>query len=142
MTFPFEDLKIYQDSLNFVSTVNRLSILLNSGLKRAYRDQLGRAALSIPLNIAEGNGRWHNGEKRQFYRIARGSIFECVAIIQSLEKSGLISEVDYADCYRDLVQLSKMISGLIKAVELRSRINLNEICAGFDVREAFAGPEE
>ncbi|MGZ3781951.1 MAG: four helix bundle protein [Pseudobdellovibrionaceae bacterium] len=49
------------------------------GITRTLADQLSRAALSIPLNIDEGNGRWHNGDKRNFFWIARGSAFECVS---------------------------------------------------------------
>ncbi|MDI6715452.1 MAG: four helix bundle protein [Actinomycetota bacterium] len=53
-------------------------------------DQLRRASLSISLNIAEGNGRWHKAEKRQFFTIARGSACECVPILELLRRDGSI----------------------------------------------------
>lgn len=119
MTFPFESLTVYQSALKFVQLSNSLPTSPKFRLKRTIVDQLGRAALSIPLNIAEGSGRWHDGEKKQFFRIARGSIFECVAIVQVMKASDEISEAVFQDCYLKLEELSKMVSGLLKAVENR-----------------------
>jgi four helix bundle protein len=74
-------------------------------------------ALSIPLNIAEGNGRWHKGEKRQFFWIARGSVFECVPIMQVLYRKNLINEQQYAGYYDHLDIIAKMLTNLVKSVE-------------------------
>ena len=76
MSFPFEQLQVYQLALKWVKDVENLNPTLQKTVSRTFIDQLSRAALSIPLNIAEGNGRWHNAEKRQFLWIARGSVFE------------------------------------------------------------------
>ncbi|MCB0331733.1 MAG: four helix bundle protein, partial [Bdellovibrionales bacterium] len=48
------------------------------------RDQLKRAATSIPLNLAEGSGKMSNKDKLRFYAIARGSAMECAAICDVL----------------------------------------------------------
>lgn len=50
-------------------------------LSRTLRDQLDRASLSVPLNIAEAAGRFALGSKAQFYSIARGSANETVALL-------------------------------------------------------------
>jgi four helix bundle protein len=47
---------------------------------RPARDQLLRASQSIPLNIAEGNGKGTNADRRRFFEIARGSALECASI--------------------------------------------------------------
>ncbi len=49
------------------------------------RDQLGRAATSIALNVAEGSGEFSRPEKARFYRMARRSAAECAAILEALE---------------------------------------------------------
>lgn len=118
MPFPFENLKAYTDALAWVEQVNRLTIDPQLRLKKTIWDQLSRAALSVPLNIAEGNGRWHLAEKRQFFWIARGSVFECVAIIQVMKRLTAINNDDYTKCYVILEALSKMLTGLIKFTEL------------------------
>ena len=52
----------------------------NAGIK----DQLKRAAISIPLNMAEGSGKYTLADRKRFYRIARGSALECAAICDVL----------------------------------------------------------
>jgi four helix bundle protein len=99
MTFDFENFDVYKKAVAWASTVETLGKELRSKTSRSLIDQLTRAALSIPLNIAEGNGRWHKAEKRQFLWIARGSTFECVPILQILRSNGLLPEKDY-DAHR------------------------------------------
>lgn len=121
MTFPFENLDVYKRSLDFVESIETLNIQLKGKVSYSMIDQLSRAALSIPLNIAEGNGRWHKGDKRQFFWIARGSTFECVPIIQVLHRKSLIDEQQYAGYYEQLDVIAKMLTNLVKSVEdLRS----------------------
>lgn len=92
------------------------SILSDINLPKTSRlaDQLTRASLSIPLNIAEGAGRYHKADKKNFYIIARGSVFECVAILDVL-KGKHIDETTYSKYYAILEELSKMLSGLINS---------------------------
>src|SRR3989338_6261560 len=117
MPFPFENLDVYQKSLSFVESVESLIADLKGIISYSLLDQLSRAALSIPLNIAEGNGRWHKGEKRQFFWIARGSVFECVPIMQVLHRKNLINEQQYAGYYEHLDIIAKMLTNLVKSVE-------------------------
>lgn len=115
MTFAFEDLIVYQKSLDWVCQSNALLSKLHGKTDSRLMDQLTRATLSIPLNIAEGNGRWHKAEKRNFFWIARGSTFECVALIQVMKRQALLSEPDYSTAYDTLEQISKMLTSLVQA---------------------------
>jgi four helix bundle protein len=66
------------------------------------------------LNIAEGSGRFTKPDKRNFYVISRGSVFECVAIFDFLKDLNLISNNDFDKFYAELEELSKMLFALIK----------------------------
>lgn len=118
MPFYFEDLAVYKLSLKWVAVSNSISFDSNVRVRKTLHDQLSRATLSIPLNIAEGSGRFHNNERRQYFRIARGSIFECVAIIQVLKELKMLDGMCFEDCYKILDELSRMVSGLIKSVDV------------------------
>ncbi|MBN3033201.1 MAG: four helix bundle protein [Candidatus Saganbacteria bacterium] len=112
--FDFEKFDVYIKAKLFTKDISNLL----SGLKNVHPrliDQLQRAALSIPLNIAEGAGRYSKADKKNFYVIARGSVFECVAIIDILFDMGQIDGVKKTGFYNRLEELSKMISGLINS---------------------------
>ena len=66
------------------------------------------------LYIAEGTGRFTNPDKRHFYVIARGSVFECVAILDFLKDENIIDESEFKLLYLKLEEISKMLYGLIK----------------------------
>jgi four helix bundle protein len=77
-----ERLEVYQCAIEFLA----LSVKIIDSLPRGnavFSDQLKRAALSIPLNIAEGAGRLNEQDKGRFYGIARGSAVECGAILDA-----------------------------------------------------------
>jgi four helix bundle protein len=117
MAFSFENLKVYRDSQTWVELIYRDLDSLGHRCPKAIQDQLRRAALSIPLNIAEGTGRWHKAEKRQFYWVARGSVFECVALVQTMARMALLKDDVSADRHGRLTELAMMLNGLIKSVD-------------------------
>ena len=73
--FDFEKLTVYSKTKDFNRAVS--SFLKNTKTDKTTKDQLRRASFSIMLNIAEGSGRFTKPDKRNFYAIARGSVFEC-----------------------------------------------------------------
>lgn len=68
------------------------------------------------LNISEGCSRYTKPDRRNFYVIARGSIFECVAIFDFLKEEKVMDEMFYKNCYNKAEELSKMIFGMIKSL--------------------------
>lgn len=117
MPFPFEKLIVYQKSLNWAQEVMELQKALKRKVSYSLIDQISRAALSIALNIAEGNGRWHRGEKRNFFWIARGSAFECIPILQLLKRMNHIDSSAFEKYYQSLEEISKMLTKLIQSVD-------------------------
>ncbi|XZE21163.1 four helix bundle protein [Pirellulaceae bacterium SH449] len=77
--FDHERLDVYRLAIEYVASSYRIAKSLN-GAERHARDQWLRAAQSIPLNIAEGNGKQSLKDKNRFFDIARGSALECAAI--------------------------------------------------------------
>lgn len=116
MSFLVEKLRVYQKALDFAEQTSKLCENFPKGTYY-LTDQLNRAALSIPLNIAEGNGRWHKAERRNFFYIARGSCHECVPILEICFRRKFISTESHKELKSNLVQISSMITGLIKGVK-------------------------
>jgi four helix bundle protein len=79
MTLGHEKLDVYRLSISYVAWVYEKSDAL-TGNHRHARDQWLRASQSIPLNIAEGNGKATGADRRRYFEIARGSALECAAI--------------------------------------------------------------
>jgi four helix bundle protein len=113
--FDFEKLNVYNKAKAYNKKVS--DFIRNSDIDKTTNDQLRRASFSIMLNIAEGSGRFTNPDKRNFYVIARGSAFECVAIFDYLKDVKIIDKYHYNLFYSDLEELSKMLFALIKGLK-------------------------
>lgn len=108
-----ERLQVYQRSLAFISWAEPVLDRLPRGL--SVRDQLDRAGTSIPLNIAEGNGKFTSADRCRFFDIARGSSLEasaCLDVIVAKSKAS-VSEVEKGK--EMLVEIVSMLVGLIRA---------------------------
>jgi four helix bundle protein len=119
MAFMFENLEVYQKSLDFADQVAALT----ESFPRGYGflvDQLNRAALSIATNLAEGNGRFTKPDRRNFFTIARGSAQECVPLLEVARRRGLIQEPAALALRERLEVIAKMISGLINGLDRRA----------------------
>ncbi|MBU0671834.1 MAG: four helix bundle protein [Candidatus Margulisbacteria bacterium] len=117
MAFMFENLSVYKKALELAENIYVLNKKIDD---REIKDQIKRAALSIPLNIAEGNGRNTAKEKAQFYKIARGSLFECVPLLEICLRLSRISKSEHDRFYALSEEIGKMLNGLIKSVENKS----------------------
>jgi four helix bundle protein len=110
--FDHEKLNVYQLSLTFNEWVGEF--LASVTAKAAAKDQLDRAATSIPLNIAEGNGKFFPKDRARFSDIARGSAVEAAASLDVFVSRKLATENVVAPTKEQLVGVVNMLMGLLK----------------------------
>ena len=111
--FGYEKLDVYRCAMEFIATAAMLHDQLPKGFAH-LGDQLRRASLSVPLNIAEGSGKSSLQERRRFFEIARSSALECSAIINCASAlrlvDGSLLETARALILRIVQMLSKLTS--------------------------------
>ncbi len=109
----YKDLKVWQKSMDMVIAVYNATALLPNEEKFGLANQMNRAAVSIPSNIAEGHGRNSNKEFIKFLYISRGSLLELETQTEICFRLNLIDS-ETRDCLNDyFTQISKMINSLI-----------------------------
>lgn len=69
------------------------------------------------LNIAEGCAKFSNKDRRNFYVIARGSVFECASLVRFLEEEGEIETSFKESLYNSFEEISKMLFVMIRQLE-------------------------
>jgi len=111
--FDHEKLNVYNASIKFVSWST--DVLRDVPKQSAVHSQLDRASISVPLNIAEGNGKHTSKDRCRFFDIARGSALECAACFDVLVAKGLIESALVNEGKAMLVEVVSMIVGLIRA---------------------------
>ena len=116
MGFLFEKLEVYRRAVDLTERVESLCGPISKGNYHLV-EQLRRASLSISLNIAEGSGRWHKKDKKQFYLISRGSAYECVPILEMLRRKKLIVDMDFEGLKGAVDVIAKMLTKLIQSTE-------------------------
>ena len=110
--FDFEKLEVYKKAKHFNAEIRQFIHV--SKLDPTTKDQLRRASFSVVLNLAEGSGRFSRADRKNFFVIARSSVFECVAIFDVLQEEGALQKEQYDAFYLKAEELSKIILAMIK----------------------------
>src|ERR1700748_1692677 len=110
--FDHEKLDVYRDSIAFCGWVGEL--LSQISAKTAAKDQLDRASTSLPLNIADGNGKFSTVDRARFLEIARGSALERAACLDVLEVRKLVDAERIIPAKERLVRIVNMLMGMLK----------------------------
>ncbi len=116
--FDHERLDVYQESIAFCGWVGDL--LNEVAGKAAAKDHLDRASTSLPLNIAEGNGKFSDADRSRFLEIARGSALECAACLDVLVARKLIATERIVPAKDQLVRIVNMLVGMLKRFSERA----------------------
>jgi four helix bundle protein len=118
--FDHEKLDVYQEAIAFCGWVREFLAAISS--KAAAKDQLDRASTSIPLNIAEGNGKFSARDRARFFEMARGSALECAACLDVLLVRKLASEEQVVLPKQTLVRIVQMLVGLLRKFSARADV--------------------
>jgi four helix bundle protein len=116
--FKFEELKVYQHSLDFIDKVREVTRGFQTREDYYLRDQFHRAALSICLNIAEGSGGT-KAECARYLSIAARSVRECVAIAEVLSRQKKINAGDRLAIRDQCTGIVRMIYGLSRSLKTK-----------------------
>ena len=110
--FNHEKLRVYSEAIEFIGWLsNLLEHVPRSG---DVKDQLNRAAESVALNIAEGNGKYSAKDRCRFFDIAHGSALECAAGLDILVARTKLGVETIRDGKQRLKNIVEMLIGLIK----------------------------
>lgn len=83
-------------------------------MDRYVNDQLGRASFSVPLNIAEGSGKFSKADRKNYFTTARASVFECIVVLDILSDEDKISGTELQQMMNNADELSIMLFAMIK----------------------------
>ena len=111
--FSYENLDVYKKAYETNQKVYRL-LKENKTITAYTKNQLGRASLSIMLNIAEGSAKFSSKDRRNFYITARGSVFECSSLINFLCDENEIAANWKEELYSRYEEISKILFTMIK----------------------------
>jgi four helix bundle protein len=117
--FDHEKLKVNQAAIQFVAWSTDLAAQIRN--KGAVKDQLDRVSTSIPLNIAEGNGKFAIKDRCRFRDFDRGSALECAACLDVLVAKRLSHETAPRPGKEQLFEIVSMLMGLIQSLTSRIR---------------------
>ena len=110
-----KELLVWQKAMQLVVDVYNLIRLLPKEETYGLSDQMRRAAISIPSNIAEGNARSSQKDMVHFLYIAQGSRAELETQLELCELIGYISKVRLEPVLMQTQEIGRMLSGLIKS---------------------------
>lgn len=112
MDFIYKKLIVWQKSMDFARMVYRATRAFPPDERFALTDQLRRAAVSVPSNIAEGNGRTATRDYGHFLAMARGSLYEALTQLELAKDAGYVADIGP---FEDLAaEISRMLTAMLQ----------------------------
>ena len=112
----YRDLVVWQKAMTLVTEVYRYTEAFPRTELYGLTSQLRRAAVSVPSNIAEGQGRSSTGEFKQFLGHARGSLLEVETQLEIAYRLKYLSEENCAILTRECSEVGRVLNGLMTSL--------------------------
>ena len=113
----YQGLFVWQKAMELTTVIYKLVKKLPKEELYALSDQMRRAVVSIPCNIAEGQDKHTNKEFIQFLTISRGSRAELETQLLICERVGYLNESDITEAMKLLEEIGKMLTSLINKLK-------------------------
>lgn len=111
--YKFEDLKVWRNAMELVEKIYEITNKFPKSELYSLTNQIRRAAISIALNIAEGQGRQYKKEFLQFIYNAKGSLLETVTCIKIANRLGYITNKEREELLQQTHIILRQLNGLI-----------------------------
>lgn len=115
----YRDLVVWQDSIQLAKAIYKLTEKFPKHETYALADQIRRAAVSVPSNIAEGQARKAPGDFRRFLHIALGSLAEVDTQLVLAQEFGYLTDSDVHKMFEQIQLLRKKLYALINSLPNR-----------------------
>lgn len=119
MSSSYRDLRVWQKSMDLAEHIYRATEEFPKAEIYGLTSQLRRAAISVPSNIAEGQGRTSRGEFRQFLGNARGSLLELETQLNLANRLAYLDDESLSMLCQECTSVSAMLNGLIASMSKR-----------------------
>lgn len=113
---PHKKLKVWQSAIRVVTNIYRRTEKFPRNEEFGLKAQIRRAAVSVPSNIAEGLTRRTPKDKVHFLNTSQGSLSEIDTQAEICLRLGYISEEEFVDLEKDLVEVQMLLSGLSRSI--------------------------
>ena len=120
----YQDLKVWQKAIELTAEIYELVKLLPREEQYALSDQMHRAVVSVPSNIAEGRGRGTDKEFVHFLLMSRGSLWELSTQLVICERLHYLNQSQTSNARQMITEISKMINALAKTFSIDREKNI------------------
>jgi len=114
----YKDLIVWQKAMDLVSALYDVTEAFPKRETYSLTDQMRRAAVSVPSNIAEGQAHYSNREFRHFLRHSRGSLAELETQVLIAQRRNYLSESQAVELMKRADEVGRILSGLITSLKV------------------------
>ena len=117
MKFAYEKLEVWNKAIEFTVKVVDIVGDINTNRKHfRLLEQIEASSASVPMNIAEGKGRYSKKEFIQYLYISRGSLYETMTLLEIFRRKKWIPDHLYSQLEKLGIEIASMIKGLINSI--------------------------